>query len=441
MDDYGQALAIDVATVLLCVGLLFRFGDLRLSHPATPYVVFHVHTVTSRLLGLMNGAQALYANSPFDFDPVLPDEITRAALYADIAFWAVTAVWIVVKGPPRTDPDERSLMLEERLLRPVLFVTFILGAIGLRLAAKLPGVDFYDWDPSSAWTSSSYLIILPSWFGLAVLGYIYMYGFRRWASILLAVYLVLMALQGGMRFRFIIGLLLTVQIWVEQRDRRWPSRALLIGLAAAGVLFFPMKDIGHLVQFGGTIEEVEDTMTDSMTEVSEGTAGDQMFLDEYASGLTLLDLQGKKYWGSIYLPLVTLPIPRAFWPDKPVLAGFLSDISAKTRPMAISGMIVTYLGEAYANFGLAGIFIVPPVLALFLALFYRYAYRAPRNSVIRFSYILLSVNLIQVYRDGLVSIVVFTFVNMMPLMIVVLAHLGAAAVRKRRHLGLASFSD
>jgi len=441
MSDYAQALIIDLATVLLCVGLLFRFADVRLSHPATPYIVFHVHTVTSRLAALLNGAPTLYTQMSYEFEPVMADEIVRAALYADIAFWAVTLVWLIVKISPKVRPTERFLLLEERLLRPVLLITFVVGAIGLPLVTRLPGVDLYEWDASNAWSASSYLLILPSWFGLAILGYIYVYGFRKWAALLLTGYLVVMALQGGMRFRFIIGFLLAVQIWVEQRDRRWPSRSMLVGLVAIGLAFFPMKDVGQLIQTGGTFEEVSDTVSDSVTNVSEGTAGDQMFLDEYASGLTLIDLQGKKYWGSIYTPLLTLPIPRVLWPDKPVLAGFLSDISSKARPMSISGMIVTYLGEAYANFGLAGIFLVPPLLALFLAVFYRYAYLAPRNSVMRFSYILLSVNLIQVYRDGLVSLVVFTFVNMMPLMIIVLLHLGAAAVRKRRHLGLASFSE
>jgi hypothetical protein len=441
MDEYGQALLIDAVTVLSCVALLFRYGDLRLSHPGTPYIVFHVHTVTARLAGLFNGAAALYTNSPGEFEPVMPDEILRAAMYADIAFWTVTLVWLFVKTSPRDEPTDRAMMLEPRLFRPILLITFILGLIGLRVAAKLPGVDLYEIDASSPWSTSSYLIILPSWYGLAVIGHIYYYGFKRWTVFLLSIYLFLMAIQGGMRFRFIIGLLLAVQIWVEHRNQRWPSRTLLLGLVAAGLLFFPMKDLGQILQSGGSAADVSAAVSDSATDVSEGSASDQLFLDEFASGLTLLDLQGKKYWGSVYLPLLTLPIPRALWPDKPVLAGFLADISSRTRPMSTSGMIVTYLGESYANFGVAGVFLVPPLLAWLLALFYRSAYRAPRNSVLRFSYVLLAVNLIQVYRDGLVSIVVFTFVNMMPLMFIVLAHMFAAAVRKRRHLGLATFDQ
>ena len=74
-------------------------------------------------------------------------------------------------------------------------------------------------------------------------------------------------------------------------------------------------------------------------------------------------------------------------------------------------------------------------LAIFLAWFRRKAYAAPYDSVLRFSYVVLSVNLIQVYRDGLQSIIVFTFVNMMPLVVMVMAHGGNLLIRKRREAG------
>jgi len=439
MDDYGQALVLDAVTVLCCVGLLLRFGDLRFSHPATPYIAFHLHTVTSRLAGLMQGASPLYSQMPGWFEPVTVDEIVRAALYCDMAFWSVTIVWIMVNYAPRRGATFRAdaLKLDPRILRPVLFVAFIIGVIGLRVAAGIPGLpQFEGIDASNPWATSSYLYILPAWSGLALLGYGYYFGFSRLTGFLLAAYLVLMSIQGGMRYRAIIGLLMAVQIWVDRRDRRWPSRSMAIGLAAAALLFFPMKTIGAMAQRGTNLDEISQELSKSVTEVSEGAAPDHMFLDEFASALTLMDLQGKKYFGSMYLPILTLPIPRALWPDKPGLAGFLADISTSHRPMAVSGMITTYLGESYANFGLAGIFLVPPLLALFLAAFYRRAYATPRDSVIRFSYVLLSVNLIQVYRDGLISIVVFTFVNMMPLAVVVLAHIGYSKLLKRRAIGL-----
>lgn len=443
MQEYGQPLLIDVLTVTCCFTLLLRFAGLRFSHPATPYMIFHLHTVTVRLMGLLNGAAPMYTSSPQDFEPILPEEIARAALYCDIALWSVTVAWVLFamfSKPQKQRTD--FIYLEERVLKPVLGIAFVMGIVGLRVASHVPGISAYDGlDPSSDWSTSSYLIILPSWVGLAVLGHAYYYGFKPLTVLLLAAYLLLMSLQGGMRFRVIIGLILAVQIWLERSNRRWPTRLAAIGLGLAALAFFPMKEVGIMVSHGASTSEIGNALSTSVSDVTEGANADQMFLDEMASALTLTDLNGKVFLGSMYLPMLTLPIPRALWPDKPGLSGFLQEISTSYRPMAACGMITTYIGEAYANFRVLGVFLVPPVLALFLAFFYRAAYRAPHLAVVRFAYILVSVNLIQVYRDGLLSMLVFTLVNMMPLAAIVLIHLGIDAVKKRRHLGLAASMD
>jgi len=435
MDDYAQALAIDALTVVSCVALLVRFGHLRFAHPATAYIVFHVHTVTTRLAGLLHGARPLYSGWWRGmYDPVRPDELARAALYCDFAFLAVTAVWIFVKATPRPEELARrpAVKLESKILLPVLGMALVGGLIGLRISAHVPGMQrLQAFGESSDWATSSYVFILPTWFGLAVLGHIYYYGFRWYTSVLLAVYVALMTIQGGLRFRVVVSLLLVATIWVERKGRNWPSRMMVVGFGIVAVAFFPMKIVGSMIQEGQSIDDISAAVSDSIDEAVEGSAADHQFLDEFASALTLLDIQGKKYYGSIYLPLLTLPIPRAWWPEKPKLAPFISDISSPTRPMGQSGMIATYLGESYANLGLLGVILVPPLLALFLAWFCRRAYLTPYDSLWRFSYTLLSVNLIQVFRDGLQSIVVFTFVNMMPLMIVVITHLAVARIRKR----------
>lgn len=444
MDDYGRALLIDAVTVIFCVALLLRYGDLRFSHPATPYVVFHIHTVTVRLAGLLGGASTLFSDGYGFFEPVMPGEIVRAAFYCDLAFWSVTAVWIFFKniaGPERP-PRTEVMRLNPRILRPVLLGAFLLGIVGLRIATTIPGVESYQGlSLSDEWSNSSYLVILPGWFGLAVLGYIYYYGFGRISGLLLTGYVVLMSLQGIFRFRVVITLLLAVTIWVERRNRRWPSKTIVLGLVLLAAAFFPMKIVGNMVQRGESVSDMSRAFSASVSEATEGSAPDHMFLDEFASALTLLDLHGHKYFGSIYLPLLTLPIPRAMWPEKPGLADFLKDISTENRPMAASGMITTYLGESYANFGLAGIFLVPPLLAILLTIFYRKAHTTPYDSVLRFSYILVSVNLVEVYRDGLISIVTYTFVSMMPLVILVLAHVATNLVRKHRRIVLKNFAD
>ena len=79
----------------------------------------------------------------------------------------------------------------------------------------------------------------------------------------------------------------------------------------------------------------------------------------------------------------------------------------------IVARVVAYIGAA----------IITYLLAYGLARAYFRAYRSNYYTQAHFTYLLIACNLLQVYRDGLTSIVVFTFVNMMPLTLIVLLHL------------------
>src|SRR5205085_7239525 len=94
----------------------------------------------------------------------------------------------------------------------------------------------------------------------------------------------------------------------------------------------------------------------------------------------------------------------------------------------------TFLGESYVNFGYLGVVIIPLLLAYVLGRVYFHAYRSNYFTIARLSYLLIACNLIQVYRDGLVSLVVFTWVNMMPLMVIVLLHYILPSRRKKKTL-------
>jgi hypothetical protein len=235
-------------------------------------------------------------------------------------------------------------------------------------------------------------------------------------------YLALMGYQGYHRFRIIIPALLMIQIYLDRHQRRWPTLRIFVLLAALIVLFYPLKTIGNLAQEGAAPTEIATVSADIVGEAFAGRAGDQQFLDQFASLLTLVDNYGRFYHGDTYLALITLPIPREWWPEKPELAAYIDDISIRERPMGEAGMIATYLGESYANFGYVGAAIIAYLLAYGLARAYFHAYRNNYFTVVRFAYLLIACNLLLVYRDGLVSIVVFTFVNMMPLTLIVLLH-------------------
>ncbi len=426
--DIPVVLFFDLLVVSVCTVVLLRYGRLSHSHPATIYLFFHIYTFTLRLIALTLGAPTLLSQYMLFFEPVAHSEIVKAALMGDVALVVMTIAWIKASRDDlanvRAHPGQSSKNLPNLSLRhiwSVVAIAFPLGLFGMWAFTNLPGVQGERVELGE-WQTSSWFFITQVWAGLALLALIYWYGFRWWLLAPMSLYLFVMAIQGYHRFRVIIPAILLIQIYLDRRKLKWPPIYVLGVMMFLMLIFFPLKDIGKLTQEGEGMVQIVDMSRQSVNNALAVQAPDQQFLDQFACAVTLMDASGRRYYGTTYLALLTLPIPRQWWPEKPGLADFLIDISIPSRPMAEMGMIVTFLGESYVNFGYLGIVFVPGLLAYLLARAYFRAYRNNYFSVIRLSYLLVACNLIQVYRDGLTSIVVFTWVNMMPLMVIVALH-------------------
>ncbi len=425
--DIVTAFVIDLAVLICCTLILLRYGRLTHSHPATIYLVFHILVVTSRLLAVLNGAPTLFSEWQM-FEGVTHDELSRAAFLADVTLIIMTLAWMLASVVDKRRYNKESsrhqnqqVTLSSRFIWLVAAIAFPIGIVGLFLLGNLPGLPKpeIEW---GEWQESSWLIITMTWAGLALLALIYWYGFRWWLLSPMLVYLLLMSVQGYHRFRVVIPLLLLVQIYLDRRGRRWPQPWMLVGFLALILIFFPLKTIGKMTQTGASFTEIKDTSSEIMADAMAGQAGDQIMLDALASSLTLIDRSQTLYYGSPYLALLVSPIPRQWWPDKPGLADYEKEFETPFRPMAEMGMAITFIGEFYLNFGYPGIVIMSFVSAYWLARVHFVAYRSNYFSVRRFGYLLVACNLIQVYRDGLMSLFVFTVVYMMPLAVIVILH-------------------
>ncbi len=438
MDNLSLACFIDFVSVVACCVVLIKRGRLSHAHPAAIYLVFHITTFTVRSIGILMGAPTLFSTFGPAYSPVTSDEIARALFTADVALIVMTLAWLRAAKVDRAisarsaGSHKPSRELSSEHLWRVVVLAFPIGVVSLVLLDRIP--IFHNTGGDFA-TTSSWFLILQLWPGLSLLALMYRYGFRWWLNIPMAVYLVIMAVQGFDRFRVVIPVLLLVQIYLDRHRMRWPTARAGVALIALAALFYPLKDVGNLAAAGASPGDIAANASQQLGEVVTGSHPDQQFEDEYASALTLIDENGKFYYGTVYAPLVTLPIPREWWPDKPSTADYINDFSRPWRPMHEMGMIVTFLGEAYANFGYLGIVLVPGLVAYFLGLAYFAAYRRPYLSLVRFAYLLIAANLIQVWRDGLQSLVLFTLVNMMPLMILIALHYLLPPERYRgRHL-------
>ncbi len=445
-EDLSIAVSVDLIVLLLSTVWLLRYGRLAHSHPAISYLFFHVIAVTSRAMAILVGAETLFSRWGTFFEPVTESEIARALFFADVALAVMTAAWIRasvvdLKKQPREPQKAKTppVTLSLAHIWRVVAIAFPIGVVGLAILGNVPGFEKPEIDLGE-WQESSWISVTMTWAGLALLALIYWYGFRWWLLTPMATYLLIMAVQGYHRFRVIIPLILLLQIFLDRRQKKWPPAFVLIPIILAMLLFYPLKSVGRMVQEGATMSEITETSSTAIREVIAGQHGDQTLLDQFASYLTLIDQAGKLYYGGTYLALATSPIPRQLWPDKPTLSEHIFDVSTLTRPMGEMGMTMTYMGEFYINFGFIGVIVMAYLTAYWLARIYFRAYHSNYFSVQRFTYLLIACNLIQVYRDGLMSLFLFTLVNMMPLSAIVLLHWLKPLKQKEAKVGLPAAS-
>ena len=417
---------LDPVVVLTCAIVLWKYGRVSALHPGPVYLLFHILVVSWRVDSVLGGSSTLFSTWGHGALPVGQDELAWAATLADVALMVMTAAWVKVAADdrrrhpiPRHDMtcDATAALLSERGIWIVGAIAAPIGVIALFYFGNTGEAGVYKVDLGD-WNSSSWTMVTQSWTGLVLLSLIYYYGFRKVLMVPMGCYLLVMAVQGFDRFRVILPLLYLLFVWLSRTGRKWPP--LWMAGAAFGVLllFFPMKTIGNMVQRGQPISDIADVTSNIVSDVTSGRADDQLILDEFASTMSLVDNSHRYFYGTLYYPLLTVAIPKQWWGDKPAVNWYMREISTPSRPMARAGMVPTLLGESYANFGITGIIIVTFMSAYYLGRFYFTAMRSSYVSVYRFSYIMVACTLIQVFRDGLISLFMFTLVNMSPLVVI-----------------------
>jgi hypothetical protein len=417
LDSLIPYFLLDVFVVLAVVVLMFR--RMAFWHPLTAYLLFHLYSFTYRLFQILSGSPLMYAGQA-NAEAITPEEITRAILWADAALILFVAAswWAHMAFEAKADqPVERRV-----------FNLNIAKAIGL---ICLPlGAYFFSMVRSSGYVltadtvSASYIQAIAMW-PIGVIGLlIFAFGFRWHLLALAAFFLGAVALQGYHRFMLVLPLLFFTALYLQTQRRRWPTLPLFIAALFVGMVFPRLKYIGQALQYGDTQEAIaqfsQAFVKDKKAFVEISTAED--FLDQFAGGLSLIDGNERKFWGSTYLAIITLPIPRSIWPNKPGLADHLQEISTSGRRYDVEGRIMTYLGEAYLNFGYMGLIFIPAFLGYVLTAACLRATAGPMLRLGRYLYLVFFMALIQTFRDGLLSIFVFTVVHNMPMLFAWILH-------------------
>lgn len=423
--EYSELLLIDSSIWLICLFVMLRWGNLSLLHPAALYLFFHAYTFTFRLFQLTNGAPTLFEGWGGQFVPVTRAEIQRASWVALAGLIIMTLVWLYMANRVNYSTSHtdkvRYRPFSRRILWMVCTVTLPIGLIAL---VVLRGPVFAGDSTVSLgeWSNSGYLISMYQWFGISLLALIFYYGLRRVLLLLLLFYLVIILLTAPSRMMVIIPGLFVVFTYLRRNNIHWLSWRLVIPILIFSLLFISGKELGPLLRQGDW-SGASDLLTGRLVQMQIGEHGDAMFMDQMAVTLSQVDERGQFYYGRTYANLLLLPIPRSLWPDKPGQADWQKELQSPGRPTGSMGAIAIALGEAYANFGYAGIVLYSIILAALLYKLYVWMSRAPYYSLVNFWSLCVYAILIQVFRDGLHSLITFQVTIFMPLTLITLLHL------------------
>lgn len=408
------ASGIDIFVLSSCSWLLFRHGKLSIYHPATSYLVFHTFAFTIRLIFLTRGVTFFLGDQVDYFTEIEAHEIVKASLLADLGFVSMTTAWLIESKKKRPLNSSKSvILLNEKVLKLVIFITIPIGVWGIFSQLYIPGIGKAQID-FGLWSESTYLQNAQNLLLLSILIIIFKYGFQKYTLIIVGFCLFILAFQGQHRYRVLVPCLFLLFLYLHRQQKQWLSPRFLMVILLGIMVFLPMKYIGKLIQQGASTEDLIEFASEYRESLGIGANADFSFLDMYASTLTLIDQKGGYYYGSTYLNLLFIPIPRQFWQGKPSLVQWITDVSTPSRNLKELGAIPTIYGEAYVNFGVLGIIFIPFLFAKYSAKWYFKVLNTHPQSVNLYLYLYFTAITIQVYRDGLSSIVIFLSAYNMP---------------------------
>jgi|26BtaG_2_1085354.scaffolds.fasta_scaffold02347_5 hypothetical protein len=409
MQEYKFLIIIDILCLIASIILLKR--NLSFFHPGFIYLFFHVYSFTLRLWELSFGAIPLYGDL-LGFSTVTNKEIFRAMIWADIGllFFSLGSLFAF---KVRLNKSIKGLIFNIKKVWMLAVLFFIVG---------LPSF-FLQQDISSFGMSTTrqFILLMSLWPVSALIALIYVMGFRWYLMLALIPFLFVFSTQGYHRFMVILPVILLVSIYLSKSNLKWPNKRIMIILLSAALIFPQLKYIG-MAYTSNDPGEVTLRLKQAFHLEKSDSSTINSFLDQYAGALTLIDNNDKFYYGSTYLKVFIIFIPRAIWPSKPGLADHTVALGTSERPYDVEGRIITYLGEAYINFRYFGFFIVPTLVGYFLTRFYRSSVQLGYGYVQHYIYLVFMAVLIQVYRDGLVSIVLFGVFQNLLMVTIYLAH-------------------
>lgn len=405
---YEVALLLS-AVCLLGVSIGFaRMSAFSVFHPLTFYLLFHSFVFVFRpIVAYMGDFRFIYR--VYQFTPSPDDKL--AVILASNLGMLVFAFFSLRAGhaPMRFKQDAFAQTERDRLIPAALWALAICLPIGLTSLFWRYGraaADFSDMvmdrgtgtlinTGANGYLAEAQLMLATA---CAMIGWLF--RFRLVALMPLIGFIVLRAGTGG-RGPFVTAAVCLALLWLYERQRRWPTTRALAGAAMVIALFVAVgQDRGRSIRMA---------LGGNNLVVGMDDAGNQQFLEgmdfgnlEYFEFLVYAVPQrtGSYEYFANNLMLLTEPIPRVIWPDKPIGSPVkFFELFDYGYPV---GMTRSLPGEGWTQLGWLGVIFWCGLWGLCLGALYRRFINSGQNTFWVIAYMTFTAMLVVVYRDGTV---------------------------------------
>lgn len=397
------------ASCLLFVAVGFAYSRheaASMLHPATIYLTFHGFIFVLRpLFARFYDFDLVYR--VYDFLPSMSDKIT-VILGANLAMVVFVIVSLRVGNLPAQPVIAGGFDHLRRVLAgPILLATAVLGP--LAVAAQLSNwerrIDPYASMARDAATGIIVNVDGVGWFGdsALILGpisvmLVWLSRYRAWGWLLFAVAALLMLGSGG-RGSFIFASTAIAFLYLLEKRRNWFDWRIMVLAAASFVTFNAV-----VVDRGAAIRDL-----------LGGDAGDRYTTAVELDPLEHMDFASLEYFEYIVyavpqrtgswdyfahnLQILTEPIPRVMWKDKPI--GSPVQFFKLWDYGTPIGMTISLPGAGWMSFGYLGIMVQAFIFACIYGVAYSRLLTRNDDALPRLYFALFAATSIVVFRDGI----------------------------------------
>ena len=408
---YDLLLAASLIIWLAVAVVYLRHPAAALFHPATIYLAFHGFLFVIRpILARIYDYQLIYRL--YSFHPTLSDKIT-VLLATNLGFLVFMGVSLATASQPvafrrdRFDEAQKSM-----LIPPFLAASALLGPLGL--ASILTAWTEKSSDTttmirdmstgiainttSTGWYNDAQLAVAP-----IVVGIAWLFRFKPWALIPFGLYVVLQSGTGS-RGSLIYACLALAFLFLIEKRKCWPETRSLALIGLAIVMFTTViQDRGKSVR---TLFVQDHAVIWSGGEQLAPLEQMDYANLEFFEFIVYAIPQRTGTYGYFLsnLQLLTEPVPRAWWPGKPLGAPIkLFNLWDYGAPIGITGSLP---GSGWGELGFLGVIIQCGAFAWFYGLAYRKLLIERQTNLAVYVYTLIIAATVVTYRDGSVLTVV-----------------------------------